>query len=71
MELPAGEYAVYHFEGKDTEIKTAYKNLFGSWLPQSGFQPADSPCYEIYLNEPDKDPERKFVFDICLPVKPL
>jgi len=69
--LPAGKYAVFSFEGKPEEIKGAYNFVYGKWLPESGYQPVDSPCYEIYRNEPDKDPEGKHIFDICLPVKPL
>jgi AraC family transcriptional regulator len=69
MVLPEGEYAVLHFDGKEEGIKTTYKYLYGEWLPQSGYVPGESPCYEIYRNDPDKD--KKFVFDLCLPVKPL
>ena len=45
--------------------------MYGKWMPESGYQPADSPCYEIYLNDPEKDPEGKFVFDMCVPVVPV
>jgi AraC family transcriptional regulator len=70
-ELSTGNYAVLRFEGKAEEIKSAYDFLYGKWMPKSSYQPADSPCYEVYLNDPDKDPEHKFIFDLCVPVKPL
>lgn len=69
--IPSGKYAVYHFEGQAREIKDAYAYLYGKWMPESGYEPADSPCFEIYLNDPQKDPEGKFIMDICLPIKPL
>ena len=30
----------------------AYLWLFGTWLPQSGREPADAPVFEEYLNNP-------------------
>jgi AraC family transcriptional regulator len=69
--IPSGRYAVYRFEGKPQEIKKAYDFVYGKWMAESGFQPADSPCLEIYLNDPKKDPQGKHRFDMCIPVKPL
>lgn len=69
--LPQGKYAIYHFEGQPQEIKEAYDYIYGKWLPESGYQPADSPCYEIFLNNPQEDPEGTYIFDMCIPVKPL
>jgi AraC family transcriptional regulator len=45
--------------------------LMADWLPQSGYQPDHRPAMEFYLNNPDKDPEGKYLLDICLPVRPL
>jgi AraC family transcriptional regulator len=41
------------------------------WLPESGYQPADGPCFERYLNDPAQHPEGKHIVEIGLPVKPL
>jgi AraC family transcriptional regulator len=43
----------------------------GDWLPDSGYQPDDRPCYELYHNDPKEHPENKCIVDICIPVKPL
>jgi AraC family transcriptional regulator len=69
-DIPAGMGAVLRFEGPREEILAAYNALYGEWLPQSGYQPADTPCYEIYNGNPEIRPEH-FVFDICMLVKPL
>ncbi len=69
MDLPAGRHAVAAFDGTTAEIQNAYRGLYGTWLPQSGFEPADSPCFEIYHSTPDDDPEGHFVMDICMPVR--
>ncbi|NLI97473.1 AraC family transcriptional regulator [bacterium] len=69
--IPAGRYAVSRFEGQPQDIKPAYDFLYGRWMPDSGFQPGDSPCLEIYLNDPKTDPKGRHVFEMCIPVKPL
>ncbi len=68
--VPAGKYAVGHFEIKETEFEQAW-NTMCSWLTESGYQPADSPTYEYYHNNYNEHPEHKFIVDICIPVKPL
>ena len=67
----AGKYAVAHFELRADEYEDAWNAVFGSWLPQSGYQPDDGPCYELYCNNPDEHPEGKHIVDICVPVRPL
>jgi len=71
LDIPETECAVYRIKGKEEEIKTAYNSLFKDWLPQSGYQPNEYPCYEIYYESADQNPGKKFDMDICLPVKPL
>jgi AraC family transcriptional regulator len=69
--IPGGQYAVGHFELSPERYGDAWNSLFGGWLPESGYQPADGPCYESYLNDPKQHPEGKHIVDICVPVKPL
>ena len=40
-------------------------------LAESGYQPDDRPCFELYLNNPQEHPEGKHIVDIYAPVKPL
>jgi AraC family transcriptional regulator len=67
--IPGGNYAVAHFELTAQEYQQAWDLVFGEWLPQSGYQPDDRPCYELYLNNPEEHPEHKHIVDICVPVK--
>ena len=71
MKMPAGRYAVAEFYIDMEHIGDAWSSLFGGWLPESGYQCADGPCYELYLNNPGEDPEGKHHFTINVPVKPL
>ena len=69
--IPGGKYAIAHFELAMDKYADAWQALMGGWFPESGFQPADGPCFELYLNDPKEHPEGKFVVDIYIPVKPL
>jgi AraC family transcriptional regulator len=69
--VPAGKYAVAHFEIAPDQYANAWDTLYGGWLPDSGYQPDDGPCFELYLNDPQQHPEGKHIVDICVPVKPL
>lgn len=70
MTIPAGKYAVARVEIAQDEFEEAWDALIRDWLPDSGFEPDNRPCYEIYLNEPQFHPDNKFIIDICEPVKP-
>ncbi len=71
MAIPAGKCAFARFEINSDEYEDAWNTVYGVWLPESGYQPDDRPCYELYLNNPKEHPEGKHIIDICVPVKPL
>ena len=71
MTVGGGKYAMAHFELLPDEYPDAWNAVYGGWLPESGFQPADKPCFELYLNDPKTHPEGRCIVDICVPVKPL
>jgi AraC family transcriptional regulator len=69
--IPAGKYAVGRFELLSHEYGEAWAVIMGGWLPQSGYQCDDKPCFELYLNDPKQHPQGKCIVEICVPVKPL
>ncbi len=71
MEIPAGKYARARYEVGADEFAAAWQWLMADWLPSSGYQPDDRPCYELNLNDCREHPEHKFIVDLVLPVKPL
>jgi AraC family transcriptional regulator len=71
MTVPGGKFAVAHFELRKGEFKEAWDELTGKWMPGSGYQPDDRPCYELCLNDAKDHPEGKFIVDLHMPVKPL
>jgi len=71
MDIPGGQYAVARVEINTDQFDEAWNALLRDWLPESGFQPDDRPCYELYINDAKYHPEGKHIVDICEPVKPL
>jgi len=71
MTIPSGMYAIGHFEIFQNEYSAAWDYLFAKWLPQSGFLPRGTSCFEVYLSEPDPNPQKKHLVDIYLPIGPL
>ena len=70
--LPAGKFAVGSFEISDSDgYEEAWNTMMAGWLPDSGFQPDDRLCYEIYKNDPNSHAQGKHLVDICIPIKPL
>lgn len=71
MKIEGGSYAVAHFEINPDEYEQAWAWVYGTWLPESGYQPDDKPCFELYGPDPKEHPQGKHVVDICVPVMPL
>ncbi|HLO60136.1 MAG TPA: GyrI-like domain-containing protein [Bacteroidales bacterium] len=70
MKIPGGKYVVGEFEIFTHEFQQAWDSTC-VWLSQSGYQPADACPYELYHNNGELDPQKKFRVDICIPVKAL
>lgn len=71
MTIPSGKYVSALFEIDANEYKDIWNFLYGEWFPQSGFQPEDKPCYEVYHNDPKEHPQQKHIVEIRVPVKPV
>ncbi|MEX0329287.1 MAG: GyrI-like domain-containing protein [Ruegeria sp.] len=69
LDIPGGKTAVLTFKGPYSGLAGAYHTLFGNWLPTSGEEPADQPCYEVYLNDPRETAPEDLLTEICLPLK--
>ncbi len=69
--IPAGRYAVAYFEISPDQYQEAWDSVFSGWLPDSGYQPEDGPCYELYPGNMEDYSKGRHVVDICVPVKPF
>ncbi|RDE24945.1 AraC family transcriptional regulator [Motiliproteus coralliicola] len=69
LEVAAGRYAVLRFKGPYAGLQQAYHWLFSVWLPQSGEELGDQPCFEDYLNNPREVAPEALLTDIYLPLR--
>ena len=69
VKLSSGRCAVLHFKGPYAGLQGAYDHLFGNWLPGSGEEPAEAPCYEVYLNSPMEVAPAELLTDVYLPLR--
>jgi AraC family transcriptional regulator len=67
-EIRGGRYAVLRHVGPYAELERSYSWLYGTWLPQSGEEPAHAPVIEEYLNDARMVPAPELETDIYLPL---
>ena len=71
-QLPGGRYAVANFRGKPDTIAAAWGWLMREWLPASGWQCDDRPCFERFTLATVFDgASGELACDICIPVRAL
>jgi AraC family transcriptional regulator len=68
--IAGGDHAILRHKGPYADMRSAYLWLFGTWLPQSGREPADAPVFEEYLNNPRDTPPTELLTDLFLPLPP-
>jgi AraC family transcriptional regulator len=64
--LPAGRHAVALHRGPYSGVLDTYVALLGHWLPRRGFDLADEPVLEIYLNQPGTVPDAELLTEVCV-----
>ena len=72
QDFAGGKYACAPFEGTNADIHQAWMNLYGQWLPQSGWQADDKPGIERYGADFRMDPATG-IFNclLCVPVRSM
>jgi AraC family transcriptional regulator len=67
-EIAGGEYATITHKGPYEDLGRTYQLLLGGWLPSSGRELRDCPCFELYLNSPQNTQPEELVTVIHVPV---
>jgi AraC family transcriptional regulator len=67
-ELAGGDYATVTHRGPYEGLGRVYPAVFGSWLPNSGRELRDVPCFELYLNSPQTARPEDLLTVIHIPV---
>ncbi len=66
--IAKGKFAVGRFEINDREFEMAWDSMC-VWVAENGYKSTDADYYELYHNDHNTHPERKFILDICVPVE--
>ncbi|MGB3588666.1 MAG: GyrI-like domain-containing protein, partial [Tunicatimonas sp.] len=65
LTISTGLYAVFTYQGKSSEFTQFYQNIYGSWLPNSGYQLNDRPHFalmgEKYRNNDSNSEEETWI----------
>ncbi len=70
--MPGGRYAAAAFRGDPATLGDAWIWLTRSWLPSSGLQCDDRPCFERFQAASALDGSAgQLVCELCIPVRPL
>ena len=64
-----GKYAVISHRGPLNQIELTYEKLFGSWLPNSGYEPDDRPNFILHHDTPLDFDVNSSHADIYLPIR--
>jgi DNA gyrase inhibitor GyrI len=66
--IPGGDYAVTTHFGPYQKLGETYAKLLGQWLPRSGRELRSTPCFEVYLNDPQSTEPEDLLTDIYAPL---
>jgi AraC family transcriptional regulator len=67
--VAGGEYAVTTHTGPYNQLGKTYAEFLGQWLPRSGRELANAPCFEVYLSDPGSTPAEGLLTDIYAPLR--
>ena len=67
--IAGGPYAVTTHFGPYHELGQTYTKLLGQWLPRSGHELRSSPCFEVYLNDPESTEPAELLTDVYVPLQ--
>ncbi|WP_432737516.1 AraC family transcriptional regulator [Maridesulfovibrio sp. FT414] len=68
-DFPGGRYAVTVHLGPYENLMESWTKFYMEWLPQSGMEHADSPCFEQYMNCPKSTKPEHLVTILLMPLK--
>jgi AraC family transcriptional regulator len=69
--IPYAKYAVFTHKGCLASLKNTYEYIYGTWLPDAGYELAELETIELY-DARSYDPDHEdYEFDIFIPLKHL
>lgn len=65
--IPNGKFIVARLEIEPKDFEKAWRGLF-AWMNDNGYRKADQNPFEIYHNDFNIHPEKKFIVDLYIPI---
>lgn len=62
------KYAMFLHKGPYSGFQELYDYIYGIWLPESDLQLREIPCFEKYLNSPDKTKPENLKTEVYIPI---
>ena len=69
--FPGGPYAVLYCEDVLEANNRQGRRLYYEWMLANGYRMGDWPFLIFYGNDPEANPRKIAIWDICLPIRPL
>lgn len=67
--IEGGKYAMFLHKGPYSGFQELYDYIYGIWLPESEYELGDLPCFEKYLNSPDKNKPENLKTEVYIPLQ--
>ncbi len=67
--VEGGKYAMFLHKGPYSGFQDLYNYIYGVWLQESGVELREQPCFEKYLNSPDKTKPENLKTEVYIPIK--
>lgn len=67
-EIVGGKYAIFRHTGPYEKFSETYNYIFSQWIPEKKAELRNTPCFELYLNSPDKTKPENLKTDIYVPI---
>lgn len=67
--IAGGRYAIFEHRGPYSKFNETYNAIYKKWLPESNEKLRDLPCFEKYLNDPNKVKPEKLLTEIYIPIE--
>ena len=69
MEIPAGHYAVFKYEGDYSSLPDLYRYIYLTWLPQSEYRQKNTLSFELYIKTPIEEEYNNLLTEIYIPIE--
>ena len=67
--IPGGRHLVIKYKGPYEGFHEVYDYIFGKYIHENNLELKEEPCFENYLNSPEKTKPEKLLTEIFIPVK--